>query len=55
MRKRRERESEVDERDLKKKCIWEIQTDNTSLAVKILIGTPRPIRERESEGDRERK
>ena len=25
------------------KCIWEIRTDNPSLAVKILNGTPRPI------------
>ena len=32
------------------KCAWEIQTDNPSLAVKILNGTPRttlPSRERE--------
>ena len=27
----------------KKKCIWEIRTDNPSLAVKILNATPRPI------------
>ena len=25
------------------KCIWEIRTDNPSLALKILNGTPRPI------------
>ena len=38
------------------KCIWENRTDNPSLAVKILNGTPRPTlpRERERQTDRER-
>ena len=45
------------------KCIWEIRTDNPSLAVKILNVTPRPIlpnqkglvgREREREREREK-
>ena len=36
---------------LKKKYIWEIQTDNPSLAVKILNVTPTE-KEREREGER---
>ena len=41
----RERERQIEiERDFYffLKCIWEIRTDNPSLAVKILNDTPRP-------------
>ena len=42
IRKReREKVREINESEFWK-CIWEIRTDNPSLAVKILNGTPRP-------------
>ena len=36
------------------KCIWEIRTNNPSLAVKILNATPRPILEIERDRDKDR-
>ena len=37
------RDKENNESDFLKKCILEIRTDNPSLAVKILNGTPTPL------------
>ena len=44
----------MNESDFFKKCIWEIRTDNPSLAVKFLNGTPRPILPSQREKDEAR-
>ena len=42
-------------RDIDRKCIWEIQTNNPSPAVKILNGTSRPTLPSQTKRERDRK